>query len=469
MNLKILFAWLLLSACGLQSTDQNDKKLNKSLSITQYGAVSVLAIDISTKEVFLSKNPQQRMTPASLTKVLTSGAALDVLTPEFRFETRFYLKEVDEGSVLLVKGGGDPTLGSDRFEESVSDKIFKQLLVDLKEQGIESLHKICVDNSCYSGIKQPSKRLWEDIGNYYGAVPNGLSYRENTFHITMQSPEVVNAPVKIIKTEPIVDFQINCLVKSADNSKDSAYIYGNAMMDEWYVSGTIPRDRKAFTIKGALPHPELFFANDLRRYLETNGIEIEDIESTSLDEEEGLNHVYTHYSPKLNQIISVVNKTSHNLFADHLLYAIAEKEYSQADWDKGTLALTSYWKKHISEFTGQFYDGSGLSPFNTFSATDMVNALVYLYQSPRNDEFIESLSIAGVDGTLRSICKEQEYKGKLLGKSGSMNGVLTYCGYINTNEGRTLAFCMMANRFTEPYKAVRTNMEQLMKELIDQN
>ena len=471
----IIIVLFLTSCCTTPRSAQQVEKTNAyTLDVTKYGALSLSAVDVSTHEVSVRHKPQQRMTPASLTKILTTGAALASLPNDYRYKTDFYLNKGDDAKMsLVIVGGGDPTLGSDRFEETKAKHIFKkvaELLLTLEH--VHALEGgITVDNSRYPGIKLPSKRLWEDIGNYYGAVPNGLSYKENTFFMSLQSPKGIGKTCSIVKTAPKVGVDFNCLVKSAANNKDSAYIYGNAAMKKWYVSGTIPQNRKEFTVKGALPQPEITLAQELGTFLRGKGIrDGKEIKKQTLSQVCGTAKIiYTHHSPAINKIVSVINKRSHNLYADHLLFAMAETEYGIADWDKGVKKLTDFWRSKVPDFSGSFFDGSGLSPFNAVSAKDMVEALIWLNQSKYKQAFKQSLSIAGVDGTLKNILKENEFQGKVSGKSGSMNGVLGYCGYIQTKSGRELAFCIMANRFTEPYKVLRANMEGLIKEIISQN
>lgn len=461
---------LLLGACVAAPQKNSDKQpeLNLSLNVTEKGVCSVYAVDIESGETILEQQGHLRMTPASLTKILTTGAALHLLGSDFRYETTFYLQSNSTDKNLFVLGSGDPTLGSDRFEDTKPTALFGHLLAALKQKGIKSLSELVVDNSCFTGVRYPSKRLWEDMGNYYGAVPNGLSYRENTFFLTLQSPEGVGKPVRVVKTEPPLTIRIHSQVTTAANAKDSAYIYGNEWMDEWYVSGTIPQGRSSFVIKGALPHPEQVFTNELKQFLTANGIRIGQVTYKELTQPEYGELVYRHLSPSLKELIAVTNKRSHNLYADHLLFTMTQQT-GVADWDSGVRQLTAFWQKNIPDFSATLFDGSGLSPFNTFSAKDMVDVLVWMRQTKEKAAFEESLAVGGVDGTLKSIFKEPEYKGCLLGKSGSMNGVLGYCGYLTTNGGRKVAFCMMANRFSEPFTTVRTNMEVLMKEIVDQN
>lgn len=458
--------FLVLGACTFmsQSPKKDIGKELYSLNVSEFGSVSILAVNMDNDSVIAELNANQRMTPASLTKIFTTGACLASIENDYRYKTKFYV----DNNNLCVVGGGDPTLGSSRFESTKPDAIFAKVLQALKQKNIKHLNSIIVDNSCYSGIQQPSKRLWEDMGNYYGAVPNGLSYRENTFFLSMQSPEKLGEQCRIIDVKPHQNINIKCLVKSANNNKDSAYIYGNTYLKDWYVSGTIPKNRKSFTIKGAMPEPEVTFADELKAYLNTHGFQIETIQKKQLscaDEK----HFYTHKSPLITDIIDVVNKKSHNLYADHLLFSLAEHNRLNADWDNGAKSLSSFWENEVSDFTGTFFDGSGLSPFNAFSASDMVAALKCLNVTDNSDYFKQSLSVAGIDGTLRSIFKEKKYKGRFIGKSGSMNGVLGYSGYLTTQSGEEVAVCIIVNRFTESYKELRGKIELLLKEISDKN
>ncbi|WP_439185326.1 D-alanyl-D-alanine carboxypeptidase/D-alanyl-D-alanine endopeptidase [Carboxylicivirga taeanensis] len=468
MRYLLILSVLTLCACtGI--SQQNKPKGEESIpTISKQGAVSVLAVEVTSGEVVAAYHPDMRMTPASLTKILSTAAALEVLGPEFKFETNFYVQKQGGHYNLHVVGGADPTIGSRRFEESRTEVVFKNVLTTLKARGISSIESLAVDNSCLNGIPYPSKRLWEDMGNYYGAVPNGLTYKENTFALTMRSPNGVGRPVDIVRTDPVIDVGIDCEVRTAANNKDSAYIYGNRYMKEWYVSGSIPQGRSEFVIKGALPHPELTLARELKAFLIRNGIAVNAIERKHLEESTETALLLCHSSPPLREIIKVINKTSHNLFADHLLLALVN-EPNEVSWDEGVRALSNYWANNLSGFSASLYDGSGLSPFNAFCATDMVSVLRQMHQSDLRSDFLHSLSLAGTDGTLKRILKEPEFKGKVQGKSGSMNGVLGYCGYLTTNGGKTLAFCIMANHFTEPYSEIRSNMEALMKQIIVQN
>ncbi|MCU4175544.1 D-alanyl-D-alanine carboxypeptidase/D-alanyl-D-alanine endopeptidase [Carboxylicivirga sp. N1Y90] len=459
-----LFLCSIFVSCSSQKSDEQNETF---ILLSKNGYQSISVVDIQTGKVIVADNQNQRLTPASLTKLFTSSSALEILGAEFCFNTHLYFSKQDQ--VLYVQGAGDPTLGSARFEETVPGNLFRKLSNELIRNGIKSIDgDIIIDCSRYNGLVYPSKRIWEDMANYYGAVPSALSYKENTFAMTLRSSNV-GEKCQIVNLEPNPGVEFQCNVFGANNKKDSAYIYGHPNMGEWYVSGTIPANRKAFKIKGVLPNPAFTFGQDLKTYLNDNGIDVMGrvrvVNNKVLSGNEDI--IYTHNSPGLNKIIGVVNQNSNNLYADHLLFELGQSS-KLANWDEGTHLLNSYWQARLPGFKAQFYDGSGLSPFNKFSANDMVSLLIYMDKSNASVDFRKSLSVSGEKGTLKRFLKEEK-AGSVIGKSGSMTGVLGYSGYLQTDSGRELAFCVLVNNFTEPFSEIRANIESLLSELIHEN
>jgi D-alanyl-D-alanine carboxypeptidase/D-alanyl-D-alanine-endopeptidase (penicillin-binding protein 4) len=90
-------------------------------------------------------------------------------------------------------------------------------------------------------------------------------------------------------------------------------------------------------------------------------------------------------------------------------------------------------------------DGCGLSRSNGFSATHFIQLLNYMYSSENFTTFEKSLPVAGKSGTLRGVCRNQSAQGRLRGKSGTMNRVKSYAGYVNARNGRKIAFALIVN------------------------
>jgi D-alanyl-D-alanine carboxypeptidase/D-alanyl-D-alanine-endopeptidase (penicillin-binding protein 4) len=99
----------------------------------------------------------------------------------------------------------------------------------------------------------------------------------------------------------------------------------------------------------------------------------------------------------------------------------------------------------------------------------MANVLMFMSEHESSDTFKESLAISGIDGTLKRIWNSKETKGRVKGKSGYMNGVLGYAGYITTKSNKKLTFCIIVNRFTRPVADVRKLIETDITKIILEN
>lgn len=454
------------------SNSINQEEIKHKVDVDQIsdnGFVSICVKDIEHGETLLALNEAKRLIPASLTKVFTTSAAIELLGQDFRFRTKIFLAQSNDHKFqLLVKGGGDPTLGSDRWDYTKEESLFREILKVLRERLITNIDGgIVIDESLFDGIAYPSKRNWEDMGNYYGAPPSAISFKENTFILTLSSPKQTEQLCTIVGSDPKLEQPLDCFVKSSPVNKDSAYIYGHPNMDRWYVSGTIPAGRKVFTIKGALPDPGMTLAKRLKLFLLDHNINVRDqITKNNVANYTNKEMLLQFQSPRLEEIVDVVNKKSFNLFADHLFFQLAIANNINADWDNASMILEKFWKERLDIFTGKFYDGSGLSPFNRFSSLDMVNALTYIHKTEYANTFKHTLSKAGENGTLKSFFNDKALNGSFIGKSGSMNSVLGYCGYVNTKSGQSLAVCIMVNGFNESHAHVRDNIAKLLADII---
>ncbi len=465
---------IFVTSCTGQNKEGNSKAGFESLLKMKGAIVSGYITDAESKDVIASVNENYRMTPASLSKIFTSSAALIKLGAGYRFKTQIGIssstikKGILKGDVIIT-GGGDPTLGSKYFTSTHPDYVFRKILTSIKNKGIKSVSgELIIISDYFSPPRYPSLRLWEDMSNYYGAPPSGLSFMDNTFTVTLESPQHIGSLCKVKAINPGCDIEIDCRVRASSSQKDSAYIYGIPGLKEWYIDGAIPSGRKEFKVKGAMPFPEKVFGRTLIEYLNKNGISVDKLSFKSSNEVSKVVDIGEIFSPPLSSIIKVLNKRSVNLFADHLFLAMA-KENGTADWDNARRVISSFWDSKIGANEIYLHDGSGLSPFNYCSPVDMVNVLMFMSEDQSGTVFKESLSISGVDGTLKRIWKTPETKGRVKGKSGYMKGVLGYAGYIKTKSDKELAFCIIVNRFARPVTDVRKLIETEVTKIILEN
>lgn len=452
-----LVIWGLLMMLPLWINSQNKAPLALSGAETQVA----LVVDLSNGDTLYRYHEGQRITPASLTKLFTTVAALDVLGSQYQYQTLVFIDA--DNQRLVVRGGGDPTLGSSFFEAHSSERLIGLIVDCLASRRITALPKgVVIDLSYFGNVRPPSQRLWEDLGNYFGALPSSLTVGDNTFRLFLDSPVNVGELCTISRMTPQWGAFPQSLVVASRGQSDSAYIYGVAGCDRWYVSGSIPAGRTGFMIKGAMPEPHRCFGELLLAALNKSGIAVEHVSYSFEPVSVSGQPIVSFSSPSLKQICNVVNKQSNNLYADHLFLSLG-KVTGQPGWDGGVQMMNRYCRKHLSQRPLSIYDGSGLSPFNSFSAADMVTLLRHAVQRPFFDDFYQSLAVSGVDGTIRNLWRDHSSFGRIRAKSGTMNGVLGYAGYITTDDHRMLAFCIVVNHAADGNSKVRLAIEQWVR------
>ena len=327
-------------------------------------------------------------------------------------------------------------------------------------QGISQIDgNIVVVDTFFNHLQLPSGRLYEDMANYYGATPQSLSWRDNTFQLILSSNSTPNSPCHIVGTNPhIPNLDIECLAVGSLLAKDSAYIY--PLNNKLVVRGSIPINKTSFTIKGVLPSSSNLMVYELMEFLKQHGVKVSKPTASHNSKAQKTQNLLTEFhSPNLSEIIRETNSKSINLFADALYLTMAKSVKSNSLWDGGAISLSEFWKPRIGS-TLHVEDGCGLSPHNLISASQLVALLAYCKNSPNNPYFINSLAVAGVSGTLKN--SFPQHTNKFYGKSGSMKNVLCFAGYYLTNSADTVAFAVMVNNFVCEQKSVKSEIEKLI-------
>ncbi|MDQ3071833.1 MAG: D-alanyl-D-alanine carboxypeptidase/D-alanyl-D-alanine-endopeptidase [Bacteroidota bacterium] len=422
-------------------------------------------------------NEQKSLIPASALKAVTTATALDVLGPEYIFTTKLsYSGTLSDDSTLngdiYIEGGGDPTLGYERVtgSQSLSSLMAKWALA-IKSKGIKKITGSIVGDASYLDGDFPVATWgWNDIGNYFGAAPSGLAFHENQYTLFLQSGKAIGSPVKVLRTYPDAHIVFtNHLTTAATGSGDQAYIFGAPFSNERWLKGTIPLSSKSFAIEGSLPEPALTCARELKSYLLKKGIVITgDATTMRLRALSGVftkasrNIFHTTSSPAMNDVTKTTNFQSINLYAEHLLSEIGKKQSGTGSTEEGLQALTNYWKIKGIDFKGvTIHDGSGLSRTNLVTPFFLATIV---YSMRDNSSFINSLPRAGIEGTLKNVCDGELAHGKLWAKSGTMEGVRSYTGYVTNTQGQKFAFALIINNFDQLY-VVQKKIENLFNTL----
>ncbi len=462
--LPILF--LLVANC-IFSQHPVEKLINNPL--LQNANISLLVKDLKSGETLYELRPKNSAVTASTMKVITTATALEMFGPDFRFETKLEIdgetgKDSTLNGNLYIRGGGDPTLGSDKM----GDKNFLTKWINaVKKAGINHINgKIIADPGIFEQQVINPKWTWEDMGNYYAPGIHGISYLDNTFRLYFRTGKV-GSKTEMLRIEPeIPGLNIENFVKSANISFDNAYFYGAPFSNDRFVTGEIPANKAEFVVKGDIPDPALLLAQHFHAKLAEAGLVISDAPVVQRNEACKKFVIYTHYSPPLSEIITETNVKSNNHYAEYLFKYIGTKNNKISTNKAAIDNIRSFWKSKNLPVDQLFQsDGSGLSPVNAVSANFFVELLTYMKtKSKYADVFYKSLPVSGESGTLKSILEKTALQGKVHAKSGTIAHVKCYVGYIEAKD-KTLVFALMVNNANGTSNAVVKKMEEFMLEV----
>jgi D-alanyl-D-alanine carboxypeptidase/D-alanyl-D-alanine-endopeptidase (penicillin-binding protein 4) len=153
----------------------------------------------------------------------------------------------------------------------------------------------------------------------------------------------------------------------------------------------------------------------------------------------------SHTSPRMIEIVRVINKLSQNFFAEQVLKTLGAVFEGEGSFDEGADVVRDVLEDFdLPTHNLRIYDGSGLSRRNTVTAQLTAELLVAMHDHPRFEEYYESLLIAGTDGDTRRL-DTPAARGNVHSKTGTLRGVSALSGYVTTGDGELLAFSVLSN------------------------
>ena len=441
-------------------------------------------------------NSEKMLVPASNMKLISTGAALHALGPDYRYRTRLaYDGEVSGGVLhgnLHILGGGDPTTGSKDSIAVNLEQTFRQWTAAVRNAGIDRIEGYIIgDGRCFEGMPEEPTWLWNDIGVYYGAGVTGLMFHENIQSFSVSAGSAVGDMVNISPSypeTPWMTFRYSCSTGKAGTG-DKLYMYTTELAPVAEIRGTFGVDRAAKRVDCANKFPEYTFAHYFLEYLEDKGIECAkgaadyrlktDWQDGSMPGE--LKLLGEVESPALERIVFETNHASNNLFAETLLRTLGKELKGNACYDSSYVAMDDVMKSlGLSPGKGlRLQDGSGLSRQNLVSPDFICRFLGRMAESDCFGTYLKSLPSPGGNGTMQYNMKgyPPALRDRIKVKSGSMNGIRCYSGYIlpagyasMTDEEagrRIVVFSIMTNNCTSPTWKVRPLLDKIMAALAE--
>lgn len=444
--------------------------------------------------------------PASNMKLISTGAALYALGPDYRYETVIgHDGEIIDGTLhgnLYIVGGGDPTTGSkDSIAVSV-EKTFGQWKKILDDAGITRIEGYIVgDGRWLDGMLEEPTWMMNDIGTYYGTGVTGLMFYENMLSFNVSAGKKIGDTPSIVPyypETPWIEVRYDCST-GLKGTGDKLYMYTGDLAPVAEIRGTFGIDRAAKRVDFANKYPEYTCAAYFQKWLSDRGLECsagaadfrlekgwldtEFEDSTSLKD---LKVIGSTLSPTLDRIAFETNHASNNLFAETLLRTLGKDLKGSSCYDSSYVALNDILKQlKVDKGPVQIQDGSGLSRQNYISPDFICDFLEAMAGTEVCDKFVRSLPSPGFDGSLNYNMSgyPATFRARIKVKSGSMNGVRCYSGYIlpsgydmkkigSQTEGlpaETIIFSIMTNSCTSPTWKVRPMLDRMMAALAQSN
>ena len=439
---------------------------------------SICAVDLTTGHTIAAYLPTKQLPGASITKLVSTAAALEILGPKYQAKTQLFLdgelksNGVFDGDIWIV-GGGDVSLGSRYFNEPGHELDFLSNWVKIiQNQGIQYITgQVIADASAYGNDKCPIGWEQVDMGNYYGCGSFGLNFYDNTLKLTFQTGAPAT-PLVLKSCYPYdPNYRLQIEAKADLIGTDATFIHGEPYNYQRVIKGNLPAKREAFEVKGSMPDPEQLLALLFYQELQKQGVRVDGGSasvrlSPNLKQEKTATPLllHTEIGQKLEDVVFWTNQRSVNMYAEGLLRQLGASAHGSGTYANGERVLDSLFLKWELGPCG-IVDGSGLSKVNRMSAAQFVKLLSQQSKAPYFATYFKSLPVAGQTGTVKNLCKGQAGEGRVHAKSGSIQGIKAYAGYVDSASGHQIAFAIIANDYPIAGAAMAKKMEPFLNGL----
>ncbi len=444
---------------------------------------SGVVIDLSTDEVLYQRMLRTSLMPASNGKLFSTAAVLDQLGPDYVYETHVYADGPIEDGILkgnlIVRGSGDPVIGG-RFNRGDMTEALRTWAETLRTMGIYAIEGDLIgDDDIFDDTPLGPGWSWDDEPFDYSAEIGGLSFNDNTVSVILEGTQA-GRPAQM-RWDPFNTSyveMINKAITMPSGTRKDEEIERERASNVITVATRIPAGRIDTTAL-AVPNPTRYFLHVFRDVLRDSRIEVRgalvDVDDMGIKptyEGAAFARLLTHRSPPMADIVEVINKESQNLYAEQVLrtlgvvFPVADPDIDRGSTEMGVeAALATFAAAGVDTSRLQMADGSGLSRMNLVTAEMTARVLAYMWKHPRPDvreAFVNSLPIAGVDGTLERRMRRGPAYANARAKTGTLTGTSNLSGYVTAADGTPLLFVLMCNNHTLRASTVHRTQDAIL-------
>ena len=431
---------------------------------------SIQIVEVDTGEVIAERNPHMPLAPASNMKLFTTGAAVDLLHPDFEITTTLFVRgNIDPsgtltGDVKLV-GHGDPTIGG-RFHDGHATAVIDEWANDLKASGIKTIEGDLIFEYGYMDTDyiHPTWPI-DQLVNWYEAPISAFSMQEGCVEVRV-TPTRPGKPCAVQLDPPTgyINLQSSCVT-----GRGLPFITRMRDSNTVVIRGGVPARSGTTDIFVTVENPIHYFAAVTSETLARDGIAVHgQIILTPRDNRPDWRAIAQHSTP-LSVVVYVINKKSQNHYAEQLVKIIGAEKKKSGTWPAGTSTVTEWLNGKVGVPESEFHqaDGSGMSRDNRASASAFIHLLRYMWRHPYREDFVSSLPYSGdPDSKFGKRLRMPPYSRQVFAKTGYIVGVVGLSGYVHGASGKIYAFSFIFNRYHVGVYAVYRLQDEMLKELI---
>lgn len=453
-SLSILLTFHLLFASGLATAETAVERAvgaEVARALRDTGALGVHIVDLDTGETVYAYNPDQPRVIASNSKLFTTAAALDALGPGYFFETRLLMRGSVTGGTLQgdlgVVGSGDPQISGREFGGDAFGA-FRPWAAAMREKGIR---RVTGDLYLAHGLFEPLRIHpdWprDQLTEWYEAPVDALSFSDNCILVRVW-PGRAGEKARVETVPPVPIFRVDNTATTSAKRKGTR-LYVGRLDTLLTVKGSIDVGSGPFETWVTVPDPVLYFGAGLRAALAEEGIIVEGQLRPVSQLPGAIWERVALYRSDLVTAVRTTNKRSQNFYAESLAKTLGAQRCGQGSWAEGVRAIEEFVESiGVPRGAVHMVDGSGMSRANQASPRALTTLLRHMFFHPAATEFAQSLPYSGEEelkGWKRRL-EAPPYRGNVLAKTGTLNGVSALSGYAKALSGKSYAFSILLNQ-----------------------
>jgi D-alanyl-D-alanine carboxypeptidase/D-alanyl-D-alanine-endopeptidase (penicillin-binding protein 4) len=429
--------------------------------------IGVCMLDPATGRTLAERDADDAFIPASNMKLVTSGAALAVLGPDFRFTTALQR----EGDRLIVVGSGDPAFGDPKVLNEMGlgvERFFGAWVEAVRQSGPGAIREIVVDDRCFD--REMIHPLWpaDQLNRWYCAEVGGLNFYTNTLALYARPTKVGSRPAA--QVEPFAPWwAINNQARTTGKGSNSIWVSRQPESNQMTLYGDV-RWRAEEPVWVALHDMGTLFGRLLADRLHDAGLGRPDVRRAAGEEDFGGARTIALVETPMEVVLDRCNTDSYNLYAECLLKRMAKEVTGRpGSWSAGAAVL----RMTVEERLGPAFasrlgasDGSGMSRSN--SVTPRLLA-AWVSDIAGDDDlrepFLASLAAPSESGTMLKRFRDERPTHEVRAKTGYINGVSTLSGcVVEPSSGRTVVFSVLVNDIpgSVPLQRVKDLQERIV-------